>query len=136
MIVYLSSFPRICWCWKNRRYERIKCHLDCLLVVISQSFVLNYLLLFHFPFLLLFDVKLYYTINALLNHFVYLLCHIVFIFLYKTYICYSLLSHFNPIMILQGSVNFKFGVLYAKDGQLTDDEMFSNGKALTLTFVS
>ncbi|NWU98044.1 GARL3 protein, partial [Upupa epops] len=26
----------------------------------------------------------------------------------------------------QGSVNFKFGVLYAKDGQLTDDEMFSN----------
>uniref|UniRef100_A0A670KPD0 GTPase-activating Rap/Ran-GAP domain-like protein 3 n=1 Tax=Podarcis muralis TaxID=64176 RepID=A0A670KPD0_PODMU len=25
-----------------------------------------------------------------------------------------------------GSVNFKFGVLYAKDGQLTDDEMFSN----------
>lgn len=29
---------------------------------------------------------------------------------------------------LQGSVNFKFGVLYAKDGQLTDDEMFSNGE--------
>lgn len=28
----------------------------------------------------------------------------------------------------QGSVNFKFGVLYAKDGQLTDDEMFSNGR--------
>lgn len=27
----------------------------------------------------------------------------------------------------QGSVNFKFGVLFAKDGQLTDDEMFSNG---------
>uniref|UniRef100_A0A671W081 GTPase-activating Rap/Ran-GAP domain-like protein 3 n=1 Tax=Sparus aurata TaxID=8175 RepID=A0A671W081_SPAAU len=25
-----------------------------------------------------------------------------------------------------GSVNFKFGVLFAKDGQLTDDEMFSN----------
>lgn len=29
---------------------------------------------------------------------------------------------------LQGSVNFKFGVLYAKEGQTTDDEMFSNGK--------
>ncbi|GCB66265.1 hypothetical protein scyTo_0011981 [Scyliorhinus torazame] len=28
----------------------------------------------------------------------------------------------------EGSVNFKFGVLYAKDGQLTDDEMFSNGE--------
>uniref|UniRef100_A0A673BCP1 GTPase-activating Rap/Ran-GAP domain-like protein 3 n=1 Tax=Sphaeramia orbicularis TaxID=375764 RepID=A0A673BCP1_9TELE len=28
--------------------------------------------------------------------------------------------------IQKGSVNFKFGVLYAKDGQLTDDEMFSN----------
>ncbi|KAH0615511.1 hypothetical protein JD844_004861 [Phrynosoma platyrhinos] len=26
----------------------------------------------------------------------------------------------------KGSVNFKFGILYAKDGQLTDDEMFSN----------
>nr|XP_032638179.1 GTPase-activating Rap/Ran-GAP domain-like protein 3 [Chelonoidis abingdonii] len=26
----------------------------------------------------------------------------------------------------EGCVNFKFGVLYAKDGQLTDDEMFSN----------
>lgn len=25
-------------------------------------------------------------------------------------------------------MNFKFGVLYAKDGQLTDDEMFSNGE--------
>lgn len=31
-------------------------------------------------------------------------------------------------MIPQGSVNFKFGVLYAKEGQLTDDEMFSNGE--------
>lgn len=38
-----------------------------------------------------------------------------------------LLTH----MILQGSVNFKFGVLYAKEGQLTDDEMFSNGKFLS-----
>uniref|UniRef100_A0A8C6XTD9 GTPase activating Rap/RanGAP domain like 3 n=1 Tax=Naja naja TaxID=35670 RepID=A0A8C6XTD9_NAJNA len=28
--------------------------------------------------------------------------------------------------IQKGSVNFKFGILYAKDGQLTDDEMFSN----------
>ncbi|KAM7143890.1 GTPase-activating Rap/Ran-GAP domain-like protein 3 isoform 4-T6 [Macrochelys suwanniensis] len=26
----------------------------------------------------------------------------------------------------EGCVNFKFGVLYSKDGQLTDDEMFSN----------
>ncbi|XP_055556405.1 casein kinase I-like isoform X3 [Falco cherrug] len=26
----------------------------------------------------------------------------------------------------EGPVNFKFGVLYAKDGQLTDDEMFSD----------
>lgn len=28
-------------------------------------------------------------------------------------------------------MNFKFGVLYAKDGQLTDDEMFSNGEFFT-----
>jgi len=28
----------------------------------------------------------------------------------------------------EGSVNFKFGVLYTKPCQLTDDEMLSNGK--------
>ena len=28
----------------------------------------------------------------------------------------------------EGAVNFKFGVLYAKSGQRTDDEMFSNGE--------
>ncbi|XP_055556407.1 casein kinase I-like isoform X4 [Falco biarmicus] len=32
---------------------------------------------------------------------------------------------FHP-EIQKGPVNFKFGVLYAKDGQLTDDEMFSD----------
>ncbi|XP_053417852.1 GTPase-activating Rap/Ran-GAP domain-like protein 3 isoform X2 [Nycticebus coucang] len=32
---------------------------------------------------------------------------------------------FHP-EIQKGSVNFKFGVLFARDGQLTDDEMFSN----------
>ncbi|XP_054374392.1 uncharacterized protein LOC129047126 isoform X3 [Molothrus ater] len=31
-----------------------------------------------------------------------------------------------------GSVNFKFGILYAKDGQLTGDEMFSHGQGRTL----
>lgn len=35
----------------------------------------------------------------------------------------------------QGSVNFKFGVLYAKDGQLTDDEMFSNGEFFTFSLI-
>lgn len=29
----------------------------------------------------------------------------------------------------EGSVNFKFGVLYAKAGQGSDDEMFSNGNS-------
>lgn len=40
------------------------------------------------------------------------------------------LAHHSVLLFLssQGSVNFKFGVLYAKDGQLTDDEMFSNGE--------
>uniref|UniRef100_A0A8D0A3S4 GTPase-activating Rap/Ran-GAP domain-like protein 3 n=1 Tax=Sander lucioperca TaxID=283035 RepID=A0A8D0A3S4_SANLU len=33
---------------------------------------------------------------------------------------------YSPTKTLSGSVNFKFGVLFAKDGQLTDDEMFSN----------
>lgn len=31
----------------------------------------------------------------------------------------------------EGSINFKFGVVYAKHGQLTDDEMLSNGNILT-----
>ena len=33
----------------------------------------------------------------------------------------------------EGAVNFKFGVLYAKAGQRTDDEMFSNGNERTYT---
>ncbi len=28
----------------------------------------------------------------------------------------------------EGSINFKFGIVYAKHGQLTDDEMLSNGE--------
>lgn len=28
----------------------------------------------------------------------------------------------------EGSVNFKFGILYMRPNQLTDDEMLSNGK--------
>jgi hypothetical protein len=28
----------------------------------------------------------------------------------------------------EGSVNFKFGVLYARPGQTSDDEMLSNGE--------
>lgn len=38
---------------------------------------------------------------------------------------------FQDILTLEeqeGAVNFKFGLLYAKAGQKTDDEMFSNGK--------
>ena len=27
----------------------------------------------------------------------------------------------------EGSINFKFGIVYAKRGQLIDDEMFANG---------
>lgn len=44
----------------------------------------------------------------------------------------SFLTTLLPVVLitLQGSVNFKFGVLFARDGQLTDDEMFSNGKHL------
>lgn len=32
-------------------------------------------------------------------------------------------------------MNFKFGILYAKDGQLTDDEMFSNGECFTFFLI-
>ncbi|XP_030807599.1 GTPase-activating Rap/Ran-GAP domain-like protein 3 [Camarhynchus parvulus] len=41
---------------------------------------------------------------------------------------------FHP-EIQKGSVNFKFGVLYAKDVQLTDDEMFSNGEFFTFSLI-
>ena len=40
---------------------------------------------------------------------------------------------FQSLLLLEeqeGSVNFKFGVLYAKAGQYSDDEMFSNGKSI------
>lgn len=42
---------------------------------------------------------------------------------------------FQDLLLLEeqeGSVNFKFGVIYAKKGQTTDDEMLSNGKRLKL----
>jgi len=37
-------------------------------------------------------------------------------------------THVVVVFFWQGSVNFKFGILYAKQGQTTDDEVFSNGK--------
>lgn len=40
---------------------------------------------------------------------------------------------FQDLLLLEeqeGSVNFKFGVIYAKKGQTTDDEMLSNGKSI------
>lgn len=32
----------------------------------------------------------------------------------------------------EGSVNFKFGVLYTKPAQVSDDEMLSNGKTFVV----
>ena len=57
------------------------------------------------------------------------------------YVVYSdhMLLFLNSILFLilpvsyfsvQGAVNFKFGVLYARAGQKTDNEMFSNGRNL------
>jgi hypothetical protein len=34
----------------------------------------------------------------------------------------------------EGSINFKFGIVYAKHGQITDDEMLSNGFYFVLHF--
>lgn len=45
--------------------------------------------------------------------------------------------HVQDLLLLEeqeGSVNFKFGVLYTKPSQLTDDEMLSNGKPLLVFF--
>lgn len=57
---------------------------------------------------------------------------------YKFIISYDLVTAISPTQCFinrityifsshQGSVNFKFGVVYAKQGQTTDDEVFSNG---------
>lgn len=43
--------------------------------------------------------------------------------------------HVQDLLLLEeqeGSVNFKFGVLYTRPSQLTDDEMLSNGKPLSV----
>ena len=37
---------------------------------------------------------------------------------------------------IQGSVNFKFGVLYSKAGQKTDNDMFSNGEHLDVVKIT
>ena len=34
---------------------------------------------------------------------------------------------------LQGAVNFKFGVIYAKAGQRADDDMYCNGELIHIT---
>lgn len=39
---------------------------------------------------------------------------------------------FQDLLLLEeqeGSVNFKFGVLYTKPAQVSDDEMLSNGES-------
>ena len=46
-------------------------------------------------------------------------------------LCTLIYNHMPPCS-LQGAVNFKFGVLYAKAGQKTDNEMFSNGEQLLI----
>lgn len=57
---------------------------------------------------------------------------------FKFIISYDLVTTISPTQCFinriayifsshQGSVNFKFGVVYAKQGQTTDDEVFSNG---------
>ena len=39
------------------------------------------------------------------------------------------------LCLWQGAVNFKFGVLFAKDGQVGDDEMYGNGKKTFLSLI-
>lgn len=35
----------------------------------------------------------------------------------------------------EGSVNFKFGIIYAKNGQKSDDEMYSNGNWMIFFYI-
>lgn len=72
-----------------------------------------------------------YRLTKIPSYFLIIL-HISLILLLQNY---HLLMYLLTPMILQGSVNFKFGVLYAKEGQLTDDEMFSNGKFLSVSAI-
>ena len=55
------------------------------------------------------------------------------------YLCIGILTHsyginvyciitITIVFILQGSVNFKFGVITAREAQSSDDEFYSNGK--------
>ena len=50
----------------------------------------------------------------------------------NAFACYTFVEELftkrNRVLSMQGSVNFKFGVLFAKQGQTTDDEILSNGK--------
>lgn len=36
----------------------------------------------------------------------------------------------------QGSINFKFGVVYAKENQVSDEEFYSNGTYVLLLKIS
>ena len=60
-------------------------------------------------------------------HFVYILYLISLLLIVLA--LYYLLSSQDLLLLeeQEGSVNFKFGVIYAKEGQTTDDEMLSNG---------
>lgn len=67
------------------------------------------------------------------------LCNCSVIFSYNLYIisrqiCENLAKimhgYSSCSVFPQGSVNFKFGVLYAKEGQTSDDEFFCNGQYL------
>lgn len=57
--------------------------------------------------------------------------------LHFQFVAHDCLKFGQSLLLLEeqeGSVNFKFGVLYAKAGQASDDEMFSNGTFLCLFF--
>lgn len=56
--------------------------------------------------------------------------------IFIAFLCLVIFPTFVQDLLLleeqEGSVNFKFGVLYTKPGQLTDDEMLSNGKCMVI----
>ena len=40
----------------------------------------------------------------------------------------SPMTYYNMLIIFQGAINFKFGVLYRKMGQTTDDQILCNSE--------
>ena len=61
--------------------------------------------------------------------------YVIDIFSKDKHICVCCCQDFLTLEEQEGAVNFKFGVLFCKAGQTSDDEMFSNSKHGKIPFM-